>query len=276
MKTKLLLAFFLLSALQLPAQLVQQTIYAQVIYLEDYTDIFGGSLQLGDSITGSITYAENATDANTDPTVGDYWYYEPSFGFNLNGPNGLHWMSDTANVEFLVEAVNRQPVEGGDAIVFRSYNNTYSTGDIAADKVMAWQIENPNAANLSSDELPTVINLGTWDQVFALTIEASDFPNGNNYFIRAHVYKISNDISTASAMPVLESHAIYPNPVSGVLTIKHSEGIEEIKISEMNGKELLRQSHPGSALDVSRLAPGIYTVTLSGKNANRMEILVKL
>jgi len=259
------------------AQIIQQSFYAQIIYFDDFSNILNGAVELGDTITGTITYSENVSDANTDPTIGDYLFYDTPSGFDLQGPNGVTWKTDSSNVNFLVEAVNWEPVAGGDAIVFRSYNNTYSVGDIAADKVIAWQIDNPDGDNLNNDELPLVINLNAWDQVFALTIEANDFPSGDNYFIRANVYKISNEISTSVQSVNGESNiSFYPNPCAAFINITNPQAWSELKIYDVNGNAVMNFSTLPKEVEVNSLNAGVYTMKIIGKNRVRIMKMIKI
>ena len=61
----------------------------------------------GDVITGTYTYDSKAKDTNSDPTVGDYWYYSAPDGITIRAGDGSETSSAPSGTQFLVELVNR-------------------------------------------------------------------------------------------------------------------------------------------------------------------------
>lgn len=275
MKILFTIPAFVLLCLQGTAQGVFQSIKAEIIYLDDYSNKFGNQIQLGDTITGTLSYSQNALDNNADPTEGDYWYYSPPYGMVLN-VGGITFQTDNTNVSFLCEVVNRPAVEDGDVVAFRSYNNYFSVGDAATDKVIAWQLDNPDGTNLNSDLVPVILNLSLWTQIFALTINADDFPDGSNgYFIRAHVFEINGEIGTGlHALTSGDQHGIFPNPANSAFTITGSLP-NTLLIEDVNGKVMMSKTPAIPEVNISDFAPGIYIVKIIGEKSTKVFKLIK-
>ena len=66
------------------APLVTIEYTAEVINVSDRGVELGGSVSIGDTITGSYTYDAGVPDSSTDPTVGIYPQTDPPFEFNVN------------------------------------------------------------------------------------------------------------------------------------------------------------------------------------------------
>jgi hypothetical protein len=95
--------------------------------------------------------------------------------------------SDPDNVKFLVEIVNDHGVPPRDNYLLRSYNNIFDVS-AGSDNHISWQLDDPTATAISSEELPIVApNLADWDSIFGLTITSENLENWNSFFIRAHV-----------------------------------------------------------------------------------------
>lgn len=81
------------------------------------------------------------------------------------------------------------------------------------------------------------------------------------------IVKLGNQLSTNSFYE--ESVNIYPNPVSDIINveIKNLIPISEINIKDMNGKLVLRQTGDSHAVNVAKLASGVYVIEVfSGKD----------
>lgn len=258
------------------AQSVFQQLKAVIIYLDDYSDKLNSQIELGDTIVGTLSYSLNVTDDNADPAVGDYWNYDAPYGIILH-VGGIGFQTDNSNINFLCEAVNYPAVQGGDAIVFRSYNNFYSAGNDATDKVIAWQLDNPDGTNLNSDTIPVVGNLSSWDQVFALTINADDFPDGSNgFFIRATVFEISGEVGTGlSSLSTEDPVRIFPNPVQSRFMIEGPLLNASLQIENLDGKIMMSKTPATSEVDISDLPPGLYVVKIIGEKSMKVFKLMK-
>ncbi|MCD6200941.1 MAG: T9SS type A sorting domain-containing protein [Bacteroidales bacterium] len=70
---------------------------------------------------------------------------------------------------------------------------------------------------------------------------------------------------------------LYPNPVSGYLTLSSSAIIEQVTLYNLTGKEVfLQQPHTGTiVIPVDKLPPGIYTVAVKTSNALIIRKVVK-
>ena len=70
---------------------------------------------------------------------------------------------------------------------------------------------------------------------------------------------------------------LYPNPASNYFSFDAPENVENIRIIDITGKEILRIASPmTNKVDISRLQKGVYTVYAnSGKSVYRNLLIVK-
>jgi len=138
---------------------------AEVTYVDDLQDLLGGSIGIGDIITGSYSYNSDTPDTNPLSTVGDYWHYSAPYGISL-GAGGLLFQTDPTGVDFLVEVGDNHT--GQDAYLLRSYSNLTLASGVSVDHI-SWQLNDYSCTALSSDDLPLVPPvLGDWESNYLL------------------------------------------------------------------------------------------------------------
>jgi len=69
--------------------------------------------------------------------------------------------------------------------------------------------------------------------------------------------------------------SIFPNPVTSTLHIKGDTEFTTVSIFDLGGRRVIYQRLQGNQVDVSRLANGIYTIQLEGKNGISKSKFVK-
>ena len=69
---------------------------------------------------------------------------------------------------------------------------------------------------------------------------------------------------------------IYPNPVTDFLYIKTEKEIENIRIFDMKGQEILHQEKPSNTINISFIPAGIYFVKVKMANKLSVKKLIKL
>lgn len=171
-------------------------IAAEVVYVDDRGNVLGGTVNVGDTISGQYTYDSATPDSNPLETVGDYWHSSSPHGIMVSAGE-LVFQTEPDNVQFLVEIVNDH--NGTDAYLLRSYENLPLPNGVMVEHI-SWQLDDPTATALSSEGLPTdPPNLADWDSVFGLSITGC-FPDPHmpewcdlesEFFIRAHVISAS-------------------------------------------------------------------------------------
>jgi hypothetical protein len=170
-------------------------IQGPVVVVTDPAGVLGGTIQAGDIISGTYTYNTATPDANALPTVGDYWHTTSPYGLILTA-GGHVFRTARTNVQFLVEIVNDHGTPASDHYLLRSYTNRPLANGAVVEHI-AWQLDDPTLAALSSEALPVGAPVLTdWRQsTFGLTITgcpAEDF-NGFScdgsfdFFIYAYV-----------------------------------------------------------------------------------------
>lgn len=259
------------------AQNIFQHIKAEVTSVDDYSDKLNNQLHTGDTIYGTLNYSYDPPDNNPDVTIGDYPFVTTPYGFVLHGPGNLVWQTFASNVDFLCEVQDFLPADGGDLVMFKSYNNYYSSGDNATDKVISWAVNKPDGTNLNSDALPIILDLSIWDQLYGLTIGADDFPDGSiGYFIRAHVFDIITDEGTGFIDGTsINQKRIFPNPVHSSFMITNTNSQDAIIIEDLSGKLMMNARQIPNYIDIHDFPAGIYLVKIIGEKSTEVFKAVK-
>lgn len=156
-------------ALLLPASGRAETknfaFYGTISEVGDLGFVLDGSITNAGAFEGFYIFDSTAADSNTDPTVGDYWFTNSTFGVVLKVGNYV-FRTNPRHVNFLIEVVNRP---GSDNYLFRSYNNVCSQ-PVIVDHI-AWQLDDSTGAALTNAFLPlTPPALAAWQSVFGLTV----------------------------------------------------------------------------------------------------------
>ena len=142
--------------------------------------VLDGSITNAGAFEGFYIFDTTAADSNSDPTVGDYWFTNSTFGVVLK-IGTYAFRTNPRHVNFLIEVVNRP---GSDNHLFRSYNNVCSQ-PLIVDHI-AWQLDDSTGTALTNAFLPVIPPaLAAWQSVFGLTVE------GNGFFLRGTVNSIS-------------------------------------------------------------------------------------
>jgi uncharacterized repeat protein (TIGR01451 family) len=180
-------------------------ITAEVATVDDSSGLLGGSINVGDTLTGCYSYETTTPDTNSSPTVGDYRHSSPQFGITING-GGFVFETDPANVDFLVEIVNDHGTPARDNYLLRSYNNLPLSNGAFVEHI-SWQLDDPTLSALSSATLPLVPpNLSDWQSNFGLTIRGCGAANhrefdcdiDGQFFVRAHVTSAKGVINSVN------------------------------------------------------------------------------
>jgi hypothetical protein len=188
MKPILVLAavIVILNAAPAFAEVVCIEVTAEIATVDDPDDLLDGEVQVGQIITAYYTFESATPDANSLPTVGDYWHDYALFGIEVQA-GSLTFETDPDNVEFLVEICNDHGTPPSDNYLLRSYNNLCLPSGISVNHI-SWQLDDPSCTALDSDQLPKdppVVS--DWQSWFGLVVEGED-PNEpwSQYFVRAH------------------------------------------------------------------------------------------
>lgn len=190
-----LIAVFMLSAMTLAkAENILFTFSGTITYLDDRELILDGSIANGTAFNGFYIFNSNASDTNTDATVGDYQFTTSSFGVVIKIGNYV-FRTNPQNVDFLIEVVNRPE---RDNYLFRSYNNVCSRPLLVEH--ISWQLDDSGGTALTNALLPlTPPNLNEWESMYGLTVQGG----GGRFLIRGKINSITETPSTTPHQPTL-------------------------------------------------------------------------
>jgi hypothetical protein len=173
-----------------PTRITMQ-LTAVIATVDDGHNLLGGSIEVGDTITGTYVYDSTIEDTNAAPTVGDYWHSTSPYGIFLE-INDIEFETDLSDVDFLVEIANNHGTPARDNYLLRSYNNEDMAPDVAVDHI-SWQLDDYTATAISSIELTTSPPvLADWTSNYGITINGyliSD--DTQTFYIRGHVSEIA-------------------------------------------------------------------------------------
>ena len=69
---------------------------------------------------------------------------------------------------------------------------------------------------------------------------------------------------------------IYPNPAQHIVYIESAEEVEQVRVYDVSGRELMQIANPAQSIDISRLANGVYLVkvkTAQGETVRKISRL---
>ena len=185
---------------------------------DDPDGALGNSLQTGDTFTGLYTFDSSKQDSNILPTVGDYQYSNALFGVNVIFPS-VGFMTDSNNVDFLIELCNDHGYYGSDNYLIQSYANVSTMPGIYTDRDndkeldIYWQLDGKDQnAVTSTDLLLTPPNIQDFNQ-WGVTI---------NYDGPDIDFHVSGNIDAISTEP-LSTKVAELNIFDDILTLTVSE-----------------------------------------------------
>jgi hypothetical protein len=302
MKSILMFLFMNFIVLNLFAQLNTLCVKGVVIYAEEQANALNGEIVIGDSIEGTITYDLSLTDDNSHgyagTDVGDYYNTSSPTGMVLT-INGYTFQTNSSNVDFLVEIINDHKVVEEDstyhedAIVFRSYNNVFSSPLSALTKNhISWQLVDGTHQELTSIDLPTSINISSWpfvhNGIFGLTItgQTDDHldPGAPSIFIRTRITEVAtcevtNIFKVAATTGTLSSPKItvYPNPMVDLVSIEIEKSLigSSYILSDQSGKKVLtgKLMSEKTTVNTQSLIKGEYFIQLENQNGSITKII---
>ncbi|HLG02730.1 MAG TPA: T9SS type A sorting domain-containing protein [Bacteroidia bacterium] len=265
------------------AQIHTLCIKGVVTYVDDMNNALSGNIAVGDSINGIIKYDLATTDNNTAMEVADYYHSLPPAGIWVT-INGQSFLTDSTNVNFLVETVN--DYNGNDNIVMHSYNNTIAppVSGLGYNTMISWQLDDTAETALSNTNIPTFINVSAWQQMFGLTITSSSSMGDTNIFIRAVVTSVDTCeglMTFVENLPGLEKLTVTPNPFNSSTIIQFNSPVKngELIIYNVHGQEINTVKNiSGNEIKISRdnLPAGIYLIRLAqdGKIISTCKLIV--
>ncbi|MCB0692389.1 MAG: S8 family peptidase [Saprospiraceae bacterium] len=131
-------------------------------------------------------------------------------------------------------------------------------------------------ANRTPDDIRTIIRSTAEDQVGSPSEDIKGFDkyygygriNANKALLHQTVGISDNRIEDKNLM-------MYPNPTSGFLVLRSDEGISNVKIHNISGKEIYKKQFETEQnfieIDISNLSSGMYIINVSDKNDKNIQ-----
>ena len=267
--------FFSLTLISLNSYAQQHAFYIKgVVNLISDSDNILNNVAIGDSIAGVIRFDLSATDSNTLPEVGDYWYDTPPNGMEII-INDYTFITDSNNVNFLYEVTNNQ--NNSDNIVFRSYNNLFPAQlPSFTDTHISWQLDDASQTALSDAEIQQYIVLYLWTQPFGLTITGSN--DDVSFLIRGNVTQLDtvSNIASVNNIPYTDLH-IYPNPAGNFVSISVNKQFagSSFSITDELGRVVMQGKLEGktTTLNIEQLPQGLYMIRIGEQNQKVIKLV---
>ena len=92
---------------------------------------------------------------------------------------------------------------------------------------------------------------------------------------RPYINYYSYTSAIEEPLPVPAEVTVYPNPVQGTLYIMSSEAVEQVRVYDISGRELIQLPYPAQSIDISTLANGIYLVKVKTAQGETVKKIVK-
>jgi hypothetical protein len=133
-------------------------------------------------------------------------------------------------------------------------------------------LDDTNQVALSNTNIPTFINLNSWQQPVGINITGSNMLMDTSIFIKAIITSVDTCENVVSSIgnPILakKMEMIYPNPMNTSATIQFDSVIEngELNIFNLYGQKVKTISNiSGNRIKINRdhLSSGVYYVRLS-------------
>ncbi len=126
----------------------------------------------------------------------------------------------------------------------------------------------------ASDESGSSVDISADGNVVVIGAKFSDGNGGSSGHVR--VFDLSSIILSIPTLDFEGTLSLYPNPVNNVLEIKLDANsvLRKVSIYDNSGQLILTAKK--ELVDVSKLASGLYTVTIESNNGNRSNKIIKL
>ncbi len=166
------------------AAIIEIGIEAEIVGI-DNPELFGGSLGVGDVLTGSYIYDSEGEDIAAIESATVYEFYSEPYGIRLSS-EGFVFQTDPDNAYFKIGVSDG--TFGYDSFWWISYSNLPLSNGVEVYEIF-WQLDDDSGTALSSAEIPLGSPiLGDWDHPLQLMIDLG--PKGSDGGIFAEVTSV--------------------------------------------------------------------------------------
>lgn len=185
-----------------------------------------------------------------------------SFGLDFIYHNNYLYATDGKVVDITTAPflIGRFPNASGPA-AFDTFSNKvcYATADNGGNII--FKRFNPTTF-LLSDSLPISQSFGTPKSMITCGRGCYAFNSTDNKVVIINDLTLgTNDINNLKL-------AIYPNPASEYVTINSSSKIENVKLFDLNGRQVLNSNLADGKIFIGKLVSGMYLATIIDENGN--------
>jgi hypothetical protein len=157
--------------------------------IQDENGLLSGGIQVGDSISGTLTIPVGAQ--NTAAIAGMGIFPFTSGAAIAIQANNLTFKTDSADPSCRMEVLKAATEITGsryDSFMFRSAENLPLNSNLTVDEI-CWQLTDPTSTALSEAQMPSFpLQLSSWQSRYGLMISGVCVSNSDlHYFIRATV-----------------------------------------------------------------------------------------
>lgn len=149
-----------------------------VSLLDDFNDLLGGAISVGDPVSGVFRYDLNTGDSDPSPYGGLYVHTAPPAGISVE-TKGFVFRTDPVNVDFQVE-VDSFIGHPADTLILSSWKNIIPIleSGILEGSLLHVSLSDLTHGALEGDALPAELHLEDWTSAFG-TIRIDAGGNGD-------------------------------------------------------------------------------------------------
>ncbi|UCF49913.1 MAG: hypothetical protein JSU91_00075 [Thermoplasmatales archaeon] len=139
-------------------------IVGKITNVNDPDNLLGGTILIGDRITGKYNYDSGTPDSVADPKIGAYEYTTSNYGIELKA-GGFVFKTDPNDVDYSIHICDGHYFcDYWDEYRIYSDSNLQLSNGIDVDRII-WFLTDSTGNALSSDALPTIPPiLSDWDE----------------------------------------------------------------------------------------------------------------
>lgn len=220
-----------------------------------------GAVSPGDTLLGSYTFDSGTVDSDTSSSTGLYDHATAPYGIIVEHQD-YTWETDPLNVNFRITVADDESSGGGirDRYAVASYSNRPDAFTNQPVAVIYINLIDGTGTAVSSDGLPSAINLADWQVTQSLHVWGFDWELG------ATIVSIATQpTSVGGATPGVFALRAHPNPFTSSVSVSFTSTERSrvtLEVFDVRGRRVRE------LLSNAAVAPGSHVFEWDGRDRN--------